>query len=158
MKKIKDGNVDHGRRTFLKASAAAGVMAYGMPLSQLVWAQEGKVLKVRSYADINKLDPGFYQNAYNVDVMNCIYSKLISYTPGSDWDTELQAAESIEQVDPIHIRFKLRPGIMFTGSGATLNGPAPLPASTKSEFCPLTTSTRRRPPIALETLTLPTSV
>lgn len=115
MKKNKEIIVDQNRRTFLKASAVGGVMASSMSLSQLVWSAEGKVLKVRSYADINKLDPGFYQNAYNVDVMNCIYSKLISYTPGSDWDTELQAADSIEQVDPTHIRFKLRPGIMFTG-------------------------------------------
>lgn len=105
------------RREFLKASAAttAGVVAYGMPLSQAIWAAEGKVLRARSYADINKLDPGFYQNAYNVDVMNCIYSKLLHYKPGTDWATELQAAESVEQLDPTHIRFKLRPGIMFTG-------------------------------------------
>ena len=105
------------RRDFLKASAVttAGVMAYGMPLSQAIWAAEGKILRARSYADINKLDPGFYQNAYNVDVMNCIYSKLLNYKPGTDWATELQAAESVEQLDPTHIRFKLRPGIMFTG-------------------------------------------
>jgi peptide/nickel transport system substrate-binding protein len=105
------------RRKFLKSSAAAaaGVMASSLPLSQVIWAAEGKILRARSYADINKLDPGFYQNAYNVDVMNCIYSKLMNYKPGTDWATELQAAESVEQLDPTHIRFKLRPGIMFTG-------------------------------------------
>lgn len=105
------------RRQFLQSSAAAtaGIMAYGMPLSQVIWAAQGKVLRARSYADINKLDPGFYQNAYNVDVMNCIYSKLLNYKPGTDWATELQAAESVEQIDATHIRFKLRPGIMFTG-------------------------------------------
>ncbi|SDL22288.1 peptide/nickel transport system substrate-binding protein [Modicisalibacter muralis] len=104
------------RRQFLKAGAAsaAGVMAYGLPLSQAIWAAQGKVLRARSYADINKLDPGFYQNAYNVDVMNCIYSKLLHYQPGTQWGTELQAAESVEQVDPTHIRFRLKKGIMFT--------------------------------------------
>ncbi|MDW5378167.1 ABC transporter substrate-binding protein [Halomonas sp. HP20-15] len=115
MKSKKGLSLD--RRRFLQSSiaTAAGVMAYGSSLSQLIWAAEGKVLRVRSYADINKLDPGFYQNAYNVDVMNCIYSKLLNYKPGTDWATELQAAESVEQLDPTHIRFKLRPGIMFTG-------------------------------------------
>jgi peptide/nickel transport system substrate-binding protein len=108
------------RREFLQVSAmtTAGIMASGMPLSQAIWASEGsggRVLRVRSYADINKLDPGFYQNAYNVDVMNCIYSKLLHYKPGSEWETELQAAEWIEQIDPTHIRFKLKEGIMFTG-------------------------------------------
>ena len=103
-----------GRRTFLKG-AGLGLAAASMPLGARIWAQTGKVLRVSSYADIDALDPGFYQNGYNVDVMNCIYSKLVRYTPGREWDWELEAAEEIEQVDDTHIRFKLRPGIMFTG-------------------------------------------
>ena len=103
------------RRSFLKGAAATGLAAASMPITRAVWAQEGKVLRVRSYADIETLDPGFYQNAYNVDVMNCLYSKLVHYTPGREWGTELQAAEEVEQVDDTHIRFKLKPGIMFTG-------------------------------------------
>lgn len=117
MNKPTSNNGGLDRRQFLKTSAgaAAAAASASMPISSAVWAAEGKVLRVRSYADINKLDPGFYQNAYNVDVMNCIYSKLIQYKPGRDWGWELQAAESIEQVDPTHIRFKLNKGIMFTG-------------------------------------------
>lgn len=105
------------RRQLLKVGAGlgAGVMASGLPLSQAVWAAEGEELIARSYADINKLDPGFYQNAYNVDVMNCIYTKLTRYVPGSDWGWELEGAESVEQVDPTHIRFRLKKGIQFTG-------------------------------------------
>lgn len=104
-----------GRRTFLKAGAAVGAVAATLPLSQAIWAQSGKVLRARAYADLDALDPGFYQNGYNVDVMNCIYSKLVRYKAGHEWGWELEAAEEIEQVDPTHIRFKLRPGIMFTG-------------------------------------------
>src|SRR5699024_877182 len=63
----------------------------------------------------NALDPGFYGNAYNVDVMNCIYSRLTEYKSGKKWGWELQAAEKLEQVDPTHIRFKLKKGIDFTG-------------------------------------------
>lgn len=105
-----------GRRRFLQAGigVGAGIMAHGMPLSRAIWAQTGTVLRARSYADINKLDPGFYQNAYNVDVMNCIYSKLTRYTPGAEWGWELEAAELVEQIDPTHIRFRLKKGITFT--------------------------------------------
>jgi len=103
------------RRRVLQGGAMALVGGALMPLSKAVWAAEGTVLRARSYADIDKLDPGFYQNAYNVDVMNCIYSKLIRYKAGDDWDWELQAAESIEQLDSTHIRFTLRKGMMFTG-------------------------------------------
>jgi len=102
------------RRTVLKGIAGAGAMATTLPITRAIWAAEGKTLRARNYADIDKLDPGFYQNAYNVDVMNCIYSKLIHYKPGHEWAWELQAAESIEQVDDTHIRFRLRKGIMFT--------------------------------------------
>lgn len=103
------------RRTLLQTGAVAVIGGSLMPLSRAVRAAEGSVLHARAYADIDKLDPGFYQNAYNVDVMNCIYSKLVQFKPGREWDWELQAAESIEQVDETHIRFKLREGIMFTG-------------------------------------------
>ena len=47
--------------------------------------------------------------------MRCIYTKLIDYadraTHGSWRPT---GAAAIEQVDPTHVRFTLRPGIMFT--------------------------------------------
>lgn len=104
-----------GRRGFMKGLAVTGLAGATMPLSSVIWAQSGKTLRVSSYADIDALDPGFYQNGYNVDVINCIYSKLIRYVPGREWDWELEAAEEIEQVDPTHIRFKLKQGIMFTG-------------------------------------------
>jgi peptide/nickel transport system substrate-binding protein len=107
------------RRGFLKGTAmatGAGLLA-NLPITRAVFAQSGKggMLKVRSYGDIDTLDPGFYENAPNVDVMNCIYSKLVHYKPGREWGWELQAAESIEQVDETRIRFRLRKGIMFTG-------------------------------------------
>ena len=85
-----------GRRAFLRGATATGIAAATMPLGSRIWAQSGKVLRVSSYADIDALDPGFYQNGYNVDVMNCIYSKLVRYVPGREWDWELEAAEEIE--------------------------------------------------------------
>ncbi|MER9604342.1 ABC transporter substrate-binding protein [Mesorhizobium sp. M0243] len=104
------------RRALLKTGAAlgGGVIA-GMPLSRAIWAAEGKVLKARSGSDIATLDPGFYIGFGDIDVTNCIYSKLIRYKPGSEWGWELEAAERIEEVDPTHIRFHLKKGIRFTG-------------------------------------------
>ncbi|MER8734278.1 ABC transporter substrate-binding protein [Mesorhizobium sp. M1227] len=108
-------NID--RRTLLKTGAAlgGGVIASGMPLSQVIWAAEGKVLKVALQFDLATLDPGFYTSSYEINVMNCLYSKLTHYKPGSEWGWELEAAEKMEQVDPTHIRFRLKKGIKFTG-------------------------------------------
>ncbi|MER8428205.1 ABC transporter substrate-binding protein [Mesorhizobium sp. M1403] len=105
------------RRSFLKTGAVlgGGVVAGGMPLSQVIWAAEGKVFKARSPRDIETFDPGFYHGEPDVAVMNCIYSKLTRYTPGTKWGWELEAAEKIEQVDPTHVRFRLKKGIKFTG-------------------------------------------
>lgn len=105
------------RRAFLKTGAAlgGGIVAAGMPLSQAIWAAEGKVLKASSTINHSTFDPGFYLYNHEVDVMNCIYSKLTRYKPGSEWAWELEAAERVEQVDPTHIRFHLKKGIKFTG-------------------------------------------
>lgn len=110
------------RRAFLKTGAAlgGGIVAAGMPLSQAIWAAEGKVLKARSRIEPTTFDPGFYSLAHEVDIMSCIYSKLTRYKQGSKWEWELEAAEKIEQVDPTHIRFRLKKGIMFTGGHGEL--------------------------------------
>ncbi|PAQ08305.1 ABC transporter substrate-binding protein [Mesorhizobium temperatum] len=105
------------RRTLLKTGAAlgGGIIAAGMPLSQTIWAAEGKVLKARAFRELLTLDPGFYGGVADVDVMNCIYSKLTHFKPGTEWGWDLEAAEKIEPVDPTHIRFRLKKGIKFTG-------------------------------------------
>ncbi|MER8407724.1 ABC transporter substrate-binding protein [Mesorhizobium sp. M1307] len=114
MKKIV-GNVS--RRAILKAGAilSGGIVAGGMPLSQVIWAAEGKVLKARSPRDIVTFDPGFFAGVSDIVVMSCIYTKLARYKAGTEWGWELEAAEKIEQVDPTHVRFHLKKGIKFTG-------------------------------------------
>ncbi|MER8511210.1 ABC transporter substrate-binding protein [Mesorhizobium sp. M0894] len=104
------------RRAFLKTGAVfgGGIIASGMPLSQAIWAAEGKVLHAGSNSDLAALDPAWCSGG-EVDVMSCIYSKLTRYKPGSKWGWELEAAEKIEQVDATHIRFRLKKGITFTG-------------------------------------------
>ncbi|PAQ08914.1 ABC transporter substrate-binding protein [Mesorhizobium temperatum] len=114
------GNVS--RRSFLKTGAVlgGGIVAAGMPLSQVIWAAEGKVLTARSDTEPNTLDPAYYTSQLEVDYMNCIYSKLIQFKPGSEWGWEREAAENIEQVDPTHIRFRLKKGIKFSGGHGEL--------------------------------------
>ncbi|MCF8104046.1 MAG: hypothetical protein K9K64_01060 [Desulfohalobiaceae bacterium] len=103
------------RRTFLKLSAFSSALALSSALRPRISLAKGKtILKVRDYGDITSLDPGIASNLYDENVNACIYSKLISYKPGNKWDWQLDAAESVEQVDPTHIAFTLKKGIRFS--------------------------------------------
>lgn len=102
------------RRRFLQASSALGIATAAGGMSEVVFAAGKKILKVRSYADMRSLDPAFSQGVVDEEIQSSIYSKLIQYLPGREWGYQLDAAESIEQVTPTTIKFKLKPGIMFT--------------------------------------------
>jgi len=99
------------RRQFLQASAL-GAAALTMPT--VVWADGKKILKVRDYSPVESFDPAIHSGVPEEGVNHAIYNKLISYKPGREWEWQLEAAESIEQTDPTHIRFKLKKGIRFT--------------------------------------------
>lgn len=103
------------RRKLMKLSVTfVALSAFALQPS---WAEAEpvkKILHTRTYLDIVSLDPAYASNLPDEDVMGAIYNKLIYYKPGSDWDWELQAAESIQQIDDTHIEFKLRPGIQFS--------------------------------------------
>ena len=99
------------RRSFLQSSTALGVAAAAGP--RLAWSDEGSVLKVRSYADLQILDPAFTLSAPESDIQNCIFDKLIDYVPGDTWEWGLQAASAIEQ-EGNTIPFTLRSGIQWS--------------------------------------------
>jgi peptide/nickel transport system substrate-binding protein len=103
------------RRQFIKTSAvSAALLASPLVLPKVVWSQDKKILRIRNYSDIDTLDPA-YAKSKNEDIVNgCIQNKLIAFKPGEKWEWQLEAAEAIEQLDPTHIRFKVKPGIMFT--------------------------------------------
>jgi peptide/nickel transport system substrate-binding protein len=114
--KIQSKLLMPNRRGFMLSSLAFGGAAALPGWARRTVAQEGGVLKARLYNDINRLDPAIYENAYNVDVMGLIYPKLIGYKPNSDtWEWQLQEAESLEQVDETHIRFRLKEGLRWSG-------------------------------------------
>ena len=102
------------RRRFLQTSGALGLAAASGTIPQIVYAQDKKILKMRTYADMRSLDPAHSQGIVDEEIQSSIYSKLIQYKPGREWGWELDAAESIEQADDTHIKFKLKQGVMFT--------------------------------------------
>ena len=107
------------RRQFLAAVGSTGVAAVSHP--SLTWGSSEKVLRVRSNSDIQGIDPLNPAAGADQDVMMAVFNKLVAYKPilgsgsaSGGWDWQLEAATSVEQVDPTHVRFTLMPGIMWT--------------------------------------------
>ncbi len=114
--KNKPNNIIYSpkRRQFLQTSGTLGFAMATGGIAEIVYAQDKKILKIRTYADMRSLDPAHSQGIVDEEIQSSIYSKLIQYKPGREWGWELDAAESIEQADDTHIKFKLKKGIMFT--------------------------------------------
>jgi peptide/nickel transport system substrate-binding protein len=72
------------------------------------------ILKTRSSLDVAVLDPPNRISVTDGDVMRAIFSGLVRLKPGDTWQWENDIAVSIEQVDPTHITFQLRPGVPWT--------------------------------------------
>lgn len=99
------------RRRLLQGAASLGALGALRPFATL--AQDGNILRVRSYTDIDTLDPAYSTGIAEEEVHSCLYRKLTTYVPGS-WDWQLDAAETLEQVDDTHIQFTLKPGIQWS--------------------------------------------
>jgi peptide/nickel transport system substrate-binding protein len=112
----------HGlnRRQILAAMAAAGLSPAFYQKAAL--SADGKTLRVRSYADIQNLDPAFRKGAPEDDVMRNIFIGLADMTPGDTWQWKKDGASRLEQVDPTHIEFTLMDGLTWT------NGHGPVTA------------------------------
>ena len=103
------------RRRVLQGMAA-GLTAGLTP--RVALSQDGKILRVRSYSDIQNLDPAYRKAAPEDDIMRSIFVGLVGMKAGDEWAWELDGASSIEQVDPTHIAFTLRDGLKWSdGSG-----------------------------------------
>jgi peptide/nickel transport system substrate-binding protein len=101
------------RRRLLQGAAAVGVAAAMEPRYSL--AEGGSVLRVRSYSDIQNLDPAFRTAEPDSDVMGCIFVNLASYkTNTTSWAWQPEAAKTLKQLDPTHVAFELHPGIMYS--------------------------------------------
>jgi len=100
------------RRVLAGTGAIASALALGPRWS---WGAEGKILKVRSYSDLQVLDPINRKSAPEDHITSCTFHNLIKWKPGDKWEWELDAAEMIEQVDDTHIKFRLKPGLKWSG-------------------------------------------
>jgi len=103
------------RRKFLKTSSAsaAALMAF-CALPGVSWSVENNILKVRTPFDIATFDPAFGSGPIELMVGSCIFNNLITLEKEKSWVWKLEAAESMKQLDPKRIEFRLMRGIMFT--------------------------------------------
>jgi peptide/nickel transport system substrate-binding protein len=100
------------RRQILAAMAAAGLSPGFYQKAAL--SADGKTLRVRSYSDIQNLDPAFRKAAPEDDIMRNIFIGLADMTPGDTWQWMKDGASRLEQVDPTHIEFTLMDGLSWT--------------------------------------------
>lgn len=100
------------RRSFLASAGAFGAASLAAP--RFARSADGKTLKIRSYSDLQILDPAFRLSIPEGDIMRAIYAGLVVPQPGDEWGWQKHAVESIEQLDEVTIAFKLRDKIGFT--------------------------------------------
>ena len=101
------------RRSVLGALGAFGVAASAMP--RMAISQDGKVLTVRSYSDLQVLDPAFWVSLPEGDIITAIFPPLVAPIAGDEWGWKPVAAKSIEQVDDLTIEFELHDDLVTTG-------------------------------------------
>ena len=100
------------RRELLIGAGAFG--AAGLAFPRLALSQDGAILTVRSYSDLQVLDPAFRLSAPEADIMRSIFAGLVTNAPGDAWNWKPYAVESIEQRDDVTIAFRLRDNIRYT--------------------------------------------
>jgi len=74
------------RRQVLSGGAALAATAAFYP--RISVSQDGKVLRVRSYADIQVLDPAYRKAAPEDDIMRCVLVGLVGNKAGDIWGWE----------------------------------------------------------------------
>ncbi|MGH6718857.1 MAG: ABC transporter substrate-binding protein [Alphaproteobacteria bacterium] len=103
------------RRQVLKGSAAFGGLGALAALQRPAWGAT-KTVRVRSYADIQILDPAFRLAGAEDDVMHACMNRLVHFRPNDpDWVIENEFAEEIEQIDPLTVKFRIKKGVPWSG-------------------------------------------
>ena len=103
---------DVSRRSFFAALGAFGAAAMVAPRAAL--SQDGKVLTLRSYSDLQVLDPAFRLSLPEDDIIRSIFAPLVMPQAGDTWGWKPIAVDSIEQLDDVTVAFKLKDNIGFT--------------------------------------------
>ncbi|MCY4542599.1 MAG: ABC transporter substrate-binding protein [Rhodobacteraceae bacterium] len=100
------------RRSFLAATGAFGTAMCIAPHASV--SSDGSVLVLRSYSDLQVLDPAFRLSLPEEDIIRSIFAPLVVPQAGDVWGWNAIAAEAIEQLDELTVSFKLHDNIGFT--------------------------------------------
>ena len=68
------------RRSFLAGTGALGAASMAFP--HMASSQDGKILTLRSYSDLQILDPAFWLSLPESDIIRAIYPPLIEPLSG----------------------------------------------------------------------------
>ena len=112
------------RRELIRNSAVlSAIAALGIKPGQVL-AQEGGVLKVRMEADIQVLDPGYMIGGAETSIQFACLPRLaqpVKDASGNYTWVPSDYVEKINQDDPTHISFTLKPGFMWSGDSGELS-------------------------------------
>ena len=103
---------DLSRRSFLAACGAFGATALAAPRWAL--SADGSILTIRSYSDLQVLDPSYRVSLPEDDIIRSIFAPMVIPEAGDVWSWKAIAVETIEQLDDVTVAFKLRDNIGFT--------------------------------------------
>ena len=101
----------------MRLTAAALGAAALPPLWSCTTERSGRrILHATLYGPPTTTDPAFGLGVPDSVVYGLLYSNLTRYrTDSLEWGWQLEAARSLEQLDPTHLAFELQPGLMFSG-------------------------------------------
>jgi peptide/nickel transport system substrate-binding protein len=112
------------RRELMQSSAVLATVAMFGIRPERVLAAEGGVLKIRSEADMQVLDPGFMVGGIETSIQMACLPRLAMPTVEADgrfgWAPS-EWVESVTQDDPTHISFKLKPGMKWSGGNGEVS-------------------------------------
>jgi peptide/nickel transport system substrate-binding protein len=114
IRKVHQRPPDRARRAFLQKSSLALLGLTGLGLPGVGWSTQGDTLHIRNYQDVTSLDPVSSVSGAEAIIGIAIFQNLLQFKPNGSWDTQLDAAESFEQLDATHYAFRLKPGQMFS--------------------------------------------
>ena len=100
------------RRSFLAAAGAFGAASMALPRTAL--SNDGKVLTIRSYSDLQILDPAYRVSLPEDDIIRSIFAPMVIPQAGDVWAWKPVAVDSIEQLDDVTVSFKLKDNIGFS--------------------------------------------
>lgn len=74
-----------------------------------------ETLRIAIPSDPAYVDPAYFGSTSEFYLIDNLYPRLAKYVPGDTWTWELDAAKSVDLIDPQNIKFELKPGLIWSG-------------------------------------------